>query len=97
MMPVMNGWKFLDEVAQVPALQTIPIVVLTGLDDEELGLRLIQTGAQDYLVKGQVTGPLLTRALRYAVEPVDVARDAEIAVTDRPAPSGGVIGRGVPS
>jgi PAS domain S-box-containing protein len=46
----------------------IPIVALTGLDDEELGLQLIQTGAQDYLVKGQVTGPLLTRALWYAVE-----------------------------
>ncbi|HSE59605.1 MAG TPA: PAS domain S-box protein, partial [Nitrospiraceae bacterium] len=50
------------------AAKGIPIVVLTGLDDEELGLRLIQSGAQDYLVKGQVTGPLLTRALRYAVE-----------------------------
>ena len=50
------------------AAKGIPIVVMTGMDDEELGLRLVQTGAQDYLVKGQVTGPLLTRALTYAVE-----------------------------
>ncbi len=46
----------------------IPIVVLTGIDDETLGLRLVQAGAQDYLVKGQVTSHLLIRSLRYAVE-----------------------------
>ncbi len=52
------------------AANRAPIVVLTSIDDEALGLRLIQAGAQDYLVKGQVTGPLLTRSLRYAVERV---------------------------
>jgi len=50
------------------AAQGIPIVLMTGLEDEELGLQLIQAGAQDYLVKGQVTAALLTRALTYAVE-----------------------------
>ena len=50
------------------AAKGVPIVLMTGLEDEELGLRLIQAGAQDYLVKGQVTAPLLTRALSYAVE-----------------------------
>lgn len=48
--------------------ETVPVVVLTGLDDEDLGLNAVQQGAQDYLVKGQVDGPLLVRALRYAVE-----------------------------
>lgn len=47
---------------------TIPIVVLTGLDDEALVLKAMQAGAQDYLVKGQVNGDLLTRAMRYAIE-----------------------------
>ncbi|MBI2371069.1 MAG: response regulator [Deltaproteobacteria bacterium] len=46
----------------------VPIVVLTGLDDEMVGMKAVREGAQDYLVKGQLTGPLLVRALRYAIE-----------------------------
>ena len=46
----------------------VPVVVLTGSRDEELGIRAVQSGAQDYLIKGQVDGPLLGRSLRYAVE-----------------------------
>jgi PAS domain S-box-containing protein len=45
-----------------------PIIVLTGFDDETLALRAMQEGAQDYLVKGQVTGDLLVRSMRYAIE-----------------------------
>ena len=51
--------------AQAPS---VPIVVLTGLDDEGLAIRAVREGAQDYLVKGQVTGQLLVRAMRYATE-----------------------------
>ncbi|MGH7257013.1 MAG: PAS domain S-box protein, partial [Nitrospiraceae bacterium] len=50
------------------AAMGIPIVVLAGIEDETLGLQLIQHGAQDYLVKGQVTASHLQRSLRYAVE-----------------------------
>jgi phosphoserine phosphatase RsbU/P len=46
----------------------IPIVVLTGLDDEATALGAMQAGAQDYLVKGQVESGVLTRAIRYARE-----------------------------
>ncbi len=46
----------------------IPIIVLTGLDDETLAIRAMQEGAQDYLVKGQVSGDLLVRCMRYAIE-----------------------------
>lgn len=46
----------------------IPLVVLTGRDDAELGLRAVREGAQDFLVKDKVDGPLLDRSLRYAVE-----------------------------
>jgi sigma-B regulation protein RsbU (phosphoserine phosphatase) len=46
----------------------IAIVVLSGLADEMLAFRTVQEGAQDYLVKGQVEGPLLVRAARYAIE-----------------------------
>jgi signal transduction histidine kinase len=48
---------------EFPAL---PLVVLTGLDDERVGLQALQEGAQDYLVKDQLDGRLLSRALRYA-------------------------------
>ena len=46
----------------------IPLVVLTGRDDAELGLRSVREGAQGFLVKDKVDGPLLDRSLRYAVE-----------------------------
>jgi signal transduction histidine kinase len=50
---------------QVPA---VPIVVLTGLNDEALAIQAVQEGAQDYLVKGSVDKNLLVRAVRYARE-----------------------------
>jgi diguanylate cyclase (GGDEF)-like protein len=46
----------------------IPLVVLTGLDDESLAVQALQLGAQDYLIKGQIETRGLLRALRYAVE-----------------------------
>jgi diguanylate cyclase (GGDEF)-like protein/PAS domain S-box-containing protein len=46
----------------------VPLVVLTGLDDESLAIRTMKEGAQDYLIKGQIETPGLLRALRYAVE-----------------------------
>jgi two-component system, NarL family, sensor histidine kinase UhpB len=46
----------------------MPIVVLNSLDDEALGVQLLQAGAQDYLVKSELTASLLRRSLRYAVE-----------------------------
>jgi FixJ family two-component response regulator len=46
----------------------VPIVVLTGLDDDALGVQAVNRGAQDYLKKGQVDGELLMRTIRYAIE-----------------------------
>ena len=46
----------------------VPIVVLTGLDDENLALSAMQQGAQDYLIKGRVDSSLLLRSIRYAIE-----------------------------
>ncbi|HEY9870328.1 MAG TPA: response regulator [Candidatus Obscuribacterales bacterium] len=46
----------------------VPIVVLTGLDDESVAMEAVKLGAQDYLLKGQVQGPMLARAIRYAIE-----------------------------
>jgi len=44
------------------------IVVLTGEASEHLGELAVRAGAQDYLVKGEVAGPMLNRVIRYAVE-----------------------------
>ncbi len=46
----------------------LPIIVLTGTDDEVMALSAVKTGAQDYLVKGSVDSRLLQRAMRYAME-----------------------------
>src|SRR5687768_18319482 len=48
------------------AAKDLPIVVLTNIEDEALGVKLIQAGAQDYLVKGHITMALLSRSLLYA-------------------------------
>lgn len=44
-----------------------PIVILTGLDDEETALTAIHKGAQDYLIKGEIDSRALTRSIRYAL------------------------------
>ena len=46
---------------------TIPIVVLTGYDDAEFSLQVLEAGAQDYLIKGKIDADSLNRAIRYAI------------------------------
>jgi Flp pilus assembly CpaE family ATPase len=46
----------------------LPVIVLTGLDDEELGMEAVRDGAQDYITKGAVTSQTLMRSVRFAVE-----------------------------
>jgi DNA-binding NtrC family response regulator len=65
-LPDSHGLETLQR-AHIHAPQ-IPIVVLTGLNDEELAIEAVRQGAQDYIVKGQAAETALLRALRYAVE-----------------------------
>src|SRR3984893_19396487 len=46
----------------------VPLIVLTGLDDEALAAQAMAHGAQDYMIKGQIESRALPRALRYAIE-----------------------------
>jgi two-component system, NarL family, sensor histidine kinase UhpB len=46
----------------------LPIIILTGLIDEDLAINIVSEGAQDYLVKGQIDKQLLSRSIKYSIE-----------------------------
>ena len=56
----------------------VPVVVLSGQDDEALAIKAVNQGVQDYLVKGDITAKHLERAIRYAVERQALLRTLEI-------------------
>jgi signal transduction histidine kinase len=56
----------------------VPIVILSGQDDEALAMKAVHMGVQDYLVKGDITSKQLERAVRYAVERQALLRSLEI-------------------
>jgi PAS domain S-box-containing protein len=68
----------LDTLTPIRAIAPdTPIVVLTGTDDTQLAVQAVSKGAQDYLVKGQITPQLLTRSIRYAIERTQVLRQLQ--------------------
>jgi len=56
----------------------VPLIVLTGLDDEVLAAEAIKEGAQDYLIKGQIENRALPRALRHAIERHRMQTEADL-------------------
>lgn len=65
-LPDSSGLATLQAVIAVAP--ELPIVVLTGTQDEQIAFDAVKSGAQDFLVKGQIGSQLLTRVLRYAYE-----------------------------
>ncbi|MEN6385579.1 MAG: response regulator [Phycisphaerales bacterium] len=61
-----RGTEIVEKVSAV--VPNVPIVVLTGFDDEEAGLEAIRAGAEDYLVKGSGLEYTLIKTIRYAIE-----------------------------
>jgi len=90
MLPDSQGLSTLEKARS--CAPDVPIVVLTGLKDEAMGLEAVAGGAQDYLVKGGVDGHALKRTISYAVERhrmtsslkglVDGSADAMVVVGD---------------
>jgi signal transduction histidine kinase len=70
------------------AAPDVPLIVLTGVDDEQLAAQALKEGAQDYLIKGQIENRALPRALRYAIErhemqvETDVIRQQQLQFKD---------------
>ncbi len=58
----------INTLLSISEVTDVPIIVLTGTDDESLALKAVQMGAQDYLMKGQVDARLLVRSIMYAIE-----------------------------
>src|SRR5260370_17930642 len=50
------------------AAPQLPLIVLTGNQDDRLAVQILRQGAQDYLLKHEATGPLLAKAIRYGIE-----------------------------
>ncbi|WP_415378643.1 bacterio-opsin activator domain-containing protein [Halosimplex sp. TS25] len=65
-LPESTGLETLERV--LDATEFVPIVVLTGLRDEGVGIEAVERGAQDYLVKDEVTSDLLVRSIHHAIE-----------------------------
>jgi DNA-binding NtrC family response regulator len=65
-LPDSQGWQTL--VSTLSHAPDIPVVLLTGLADEMMGIKAVQVGAQDYLFKGHIDRDRLARAIRYAIE-----------------------------
>ncbi len=59
----LEGYRVLNE--RFPAF---PVIMLTNVDDEETAALAVRRGAQDYLIKREVSSPLLKRVIRYAIE-----------------------------
>ena len=93
-LPDSQGMETLERVAK--RAPQVPIVVLTGHNDEEMSLQTLRHGAQDYLVKGQIDGHILQRTLRHAIERKQLVAEVEEQkrqVLDREALLGEIIER----
>lgn len=72
----------LDTIGQISHRSaTIPVVVLTESDDDKIALDAIKLGAQDYLVKEQVSQPMMMRTIRHAIERHQLLKDLEKQIT----------------
>ena len=76
-LPDSKGIKTFDRIKE--AAPQIPILVLTGLDDEEIALKVIGKGAQDYIIKDNIDFNLLFKAVLYAIERFRLLNELEKA------------------
>jgi two-component system sensor histidine kinase/response regulator len=73
-----NGLQFLREAVDRGC--KMPMILLSGAGDRQVDLKAARAGASDYMVKGQVTTPLLERSIRYAIENRKILESRDSAV-----------------
>jgi diguanylate cyclase (GGDEF)-like protein/PAS domain S-box-containing protein len=78
-LPDLDGLEFLAQVAREPDIKGLPVIFLTGQGNETVAVQAMKNGAADYLVKGALTGDLLARAIRHALE----TREARQALVEQ--------------
>jgi DNA-binding response OmpR family regulator len=66
MLPDSMGFETLTRIREADS--TVPVIVLTVIADESLALEAVQQGAQDYLIKGEISSRMLVWGIRYAIE-----------------------------
>ena len=65
-LPDSDGLETVERI--LSKIKNSPVVVLTGSDDNDMAIRAVREGAQDYLVKNDITAPSLIRTIRHAIE-----------------------------
>jgi diguanylate cyclase (GGDEF)-like protein len=68
MMPGANGAEFIKSIRQQENNQHIPIIMMTGEGDEKVAVDIMRSGAQDYLIKGEITKELLNHSIKSAIQ-----------------------------
>jgi two-component sensor histidine kinase/CheY-like chemotaxis protein len=80
-LPDSQGFRTFTQVNdQMPEL---PIIILTGLEDEDLGINAVKEGAQDYLVKGQIDDKVLARSINYAIERKNTEEELKSSISEK--------------
>jgi diguanylate cyclase (GGDEF)-like protein/PAS domain S-box-containing protein len=69
-LPDMDGLEFLSKLNQQQETNAFPVILLTDQGDEQIAVQAMKAGASDYLIKGALTGDLLSRAISHAIDQV---------------------------
>jgi diguanylate cyclase (GGDEF)-like protein len=68
MMPGANGSEFIKSIRQEDQNRHVPIIMMTGEGDEKVAVDIMRSGAQDYLIKGEITKELLNHSIKSAIQ-----------------------------
>lgn len=70
-----DSWGFDTFIRTYDQAPELPIVIMSGFDDEDVAVKAVREGAQDYLIKGQIDGRVLARSISYAVERKEIEKE----------------------